>query len=143
LSRHVRETAGKRWVILVAENEPQQVKLVRPPDRGGYGLDALWNDDLHHSAMVALTGHSEAYYTDYLGTPQEFISALKHGYLYQGQRYRWQKKRRGTPALDQPPAAFVNFIENHDQVANSACGLRTHQRTSPGRWRAMTALLLL
>jgi maltooligosyltrehalose trehalohydrolase len=106
-------------------------------------LDALWNDDFHHTALVALTGHNDAYYIDYLGTPQEFISALKWGYLFQGQRYRWHKKRRGTPALDQPPAAFVNFIENHDQVSNSARGLRVHQLTSPGRYRAMTALLLL
>ncbi len=50
--------------------------------------------------MVALTGRNEAYYTDYLGTPQEFISSVKYGYLYQGQRYKWQKKRRGTPGLD-------------------------------------------
>ena len=118
-------------------------KLVRPVERGGYGLDALWNDDFHHSAMVALTGRNEAYYTDYLGTPQEFVSAVKYGYLYQGQWYSWQEKRRGTPALDLPPAAFVTFIQNHDQVANSGRGLRAHQLTSPGRYRAMTALLLL
>jgi maltooligosyltrehalose trehalohydrolase len=52
------------------------------PAQGGYGLDALWNDDFHHSAMVALTGRNEAYYTDYGGTPQEFISACQWGYLY-------------------------------------------------------------
>jgi maltooligosyltrehalose trehalohydrolase len=63
--------------------------------------------------------------------------------LYQGQRYTWQKNRRGTPALDQPPMAFVVFLENHDQVANSGRGLRCHQLTSPGRLRAMTALTLL
>ncbi len=143
ISRRVREAARGRATFLVAENEPQEVKLVRPADQGGYGLDALWNDDFHHSAAVALTGRNEAYYTDYLGTPQEFVSAMKWGYLYQGQRYRWQKKRRGTPALDQAPAAFVTFLENHDQAANSARGLRVHQLTSPGRHRAMTALLLL
>src|SRR5207237_9192328 len=65
------------------------------------------------------------------------------GYLFQGQRYSWQKKRRGSPALDLPPAAFVTFIQNHDQVANSGQGLRCHALTSPGRYRAMTALLLL
>ena len=54
------------------------------------GLDALVNDDFHHSSMVAMTGHNEAYYTDYLGKPQEFISMVKYGYLYQGQRYKWQ-----------------------------------------------------
>ena len=74
--------------------------------------------------MVALTGRNEAYYTDYLGTPQEFISAVKYGYLYQGQRYKWQKKRRGTPGLGLPPAQFVNYIQNHDQVANSGRGER-------------------
>ncbi len=57
---------------------------------------------------------------DYRGTPQEFISAVKHGYLYQGQRYRWQKQPRGTSARGLAPEAFVGFMENHDQVANSA-----------------------
>jgi maltooligosyltrehalose trehalohydrolase len=143
VGRRVREAARGRATYVVAENEPQHVRLLRPADQGGYGLDALWNDDFHHAALVALTGRNEAYYTDYLGTPQEFISALKWGYLYQGQRYQWQKKRRGTPALDQPPAAFVTFLENHDQVSNSGHGLRAHQLTGPGRFRAMTALLLL
>ncbi len=84
-------------ILLIAENEPQDARLVRPPGDGGYGLDALWNDDFHHSAVVALTGRSEAYYTDYHGRPQEFVSAAKCGYLFQGQRYAWQKQRRGTP----------------------------------------------
>ena len=93
--------------------------------------------------MVALTGRNEAYYTDYHGTPQELISAVKYGYLYQGQHYSWQKQRRGTPAFDLAPSVFVNFIQNHDQVANTARGERIHTQTSPGRYRAMTALMLL
>jgi maltooligosyltrehalose trehalohydrolase len=143
IGREVRAAARGRETIIVAENEPQQTRLVRARERGGYGLDGLWNDDLHHSAMVALTGKREAYYTDYRGSPQELISAVKWGYLYQGQRYKWQRSRRGTPALDLPPSAFVAFIENHDQVANSAFGRRVHQMTSPGRYRALTAFLLL
>ena len=139
----VRSAASSRGTYLVAENEPQDTRLVRCCRQGGYGLDSLWNDDFHHGAAVVLTGHNEAYYTDHLGAPQEFISALKYGYLYQGQRYKWQKRRRGTPALDLEPTAFVNFIENHDQVANSATGQRLWQLTNPGRYRAMTALLLL
>lgn len=106
-------------------------------------MDALWNDDFHHSAMVAMTGRNEAYYTDYNGTPQELLSAVKWGYLYQGQRYAWQKKRRGTPSLDLRPAAFVTFTQNHDQIANSARGQRCHALTTPGRYRAVTALMLL
>jgi maltooligosyltrehalose trehalohydrolase len=143
ITRRVRDAGRGRRTLLVAENEPQQVRLVRSVEEGGCGMDALWNDDFHHSALVALTGRNEAYYTDYLGSPQELVSAVKRGYLYQGQRYRWQEKRRGTPTSGLPPAVFVNYLQNHDQVANSAKGLRLHQLTSPGRYRAMTALLLL
>jgi maltooligosyltrehalose trehalohydrolase len=143
IRRRVREAARGRATLLVAENEAQHAQLARPLERGGYGIDALWNDDFHHSAMVALTGRSEAYYTGYLGRPQELISAVKWGYLYQGQHNAWQKKQRGTPTFDLSPATFVTFIQNHDQVANSARGLRGHALTSPGRFRAMTALLLL
>lgn len=143
MAREARKRAAPRELIFVAENEPQQVKLVKSPEQGGYGLDGLWNDDFHHTAMVALTGRNEAYYTDYLGTPQEFISSMKYGYLYQGQRYKWQKKRRGTPGLDVNPAAFITFIQNHDQIANSAYGTRCHALASPGIFRAITALTLL
>jgi maltooligosyltrehalose trehalohydrolase len=143
IGRAAREAAGARSIVLVAENEPQDSRLVRPVAEGGQGLDGLWNDDFHHSAMVALTGRAEAYYSDTSGSPQELISAAKYGYLFQGQQYAWQRKARGAPAWNLPPSAFVAFLQNHDQVANSARGLRGHLLTSPGRWRAMTALLLL
>lgn len=143
ISRRARQAAGQRSIYLVAENEPQNARLVRSPSSGGYGLDALWNDDFHHTAAVALTGRREAYYTDYQGTPQELLSCAKYGFLYQGQWYSWQKQRRGTPSLDLPHSAFVGFLENHDQVANSAFGLRLHYLAAPARFRALTALLLL
>ena len=143
IGKAAREAAGERSIIFIAENEPQQIKTVRPCDQGGDGFDGLWNDDFHHTALVALTGSREAYYTDYKGTPQEFVSAAKYGFLYQGQRYRWQKKRRGTPTFGVRPEAFVAFLENHDQVANSADGARVRFKTSAGKYRAMTALLLL
>ncbi len=143
VGRAAREAARDRSVLLVAESEAQHARLVRPVEHGGCGLDGVWNDDFHHSARVALTGHNEAYHHDYLGTPSEFIAAVKWGYLYQGQRYAWQKKRRGTPTWGLTPAAFVTYLENHDQVSNSGLGRRPHQLTSPGRHRALTALLLL
>ena len=143
ITRAVREAARGRATLVVAENEPQHTQLVRPESQGGYGMDALWNDDFHHSARVALTGRNEAYYTDYLGAAQELLAAVKWGYLYQGQRYRWQDKRRGKPGAGLAPAAFVNYIQNHDQVANSAFGIRCHDMGSRGRFRALTALTLL
>jgi maltooligosyltrehalose trehalohydrolase len=143
ITRAAREAAGKRSLFVVAENEPQHVRLVRSPGEGGYGMDALWNDDLHHAAVVALTGRKEAYYTDYRGTPQEFVSAAKYGFLYQGQRYKWQQKSRGTPTFGIHPERFVTFIQNHDQIANSGLGQRLNELAGPPRCRAMTAYILL
>jgi len=130
-------------IFIVGENEPQDSTLVRSPEAGGYGFDAVWNDDFHHSARVALTGRHEAYLTDYRGSPQELISALKWGYLYQGQRYQWQSKVRGRPALDLDARQFVVYLQNHDQIANQVPGERIDRWTSPAELRAMTALMLL
>ena len=143
LTKAARQGARKREIVVIAENESQEARLARPATSGGCGVDALWNDDFHHSARVALTGRNEAYYSGYQGKPQELISAVKYGYLYQGQRYQWQKKRRGTPSLDLRPPQFVIFLQNHDQIANSGRGERPERLTSPGGYRAMTALLLL
>lgn len=143
VGRAARETAGERRLILIAENESQETKLLRPRSEGGDDLDGVWNDDWHHSAIVALTGRNEAYYTDYKGAAQEFISAAKYGYLYQGQPYQWQDAPRGMPTFGIRSKAFVAFIENHDQVSNALGGERVRFKTSPGKYRAMTALLLL
>ena len=143
VARAARQAAAPRSIVLIAENERQNTRLIRPTEQGGFGLDALWNDDFHHSAMVALTGRAEAYYQEYRGDAQELISAVKWGFLYQGQRYTWQKQRRGTPAFGIPAHAFINCLQNHDQTSNSAYGIRCHGLTSNGRFRAMTALLLL
>ena len=113
-------------------------------EQGGYGLDAGWNDDFHHVARVAATGHAEYYFGDYQGTPQEFISLVKWGYLYQGQ---WNQRQQEVPRLPGARSATARnssiFLQNHDQVGNSPRSRRIHELTSPGRHRALTALLLL
>ncbi|HEX3620309.1 MAG TPA: malto-oligosyltrehalose trehalohydrolase [Candidatus Udaeobacter sp.] len=143
VGRAAREAAGSRSIILVAENDLQEAKMARPRSEGGDDLDGMWNDDFHHSAVVALTGRNEAYFSDYLGAPQEFISAAKYGFLYQGQARSWLKALRGTLAFGIAPEVFVCFIENHDQIANTGSGERLRFQTSPSRYRAMTGLLLL
>ncbi len=132
-----RKAAGKRTVLLTAENDHLDPKLIT-----AHQLDAVWNDDFHHSARVAVSGRSEGYYSSYRGTPQELISAVKHGYLYQGQRNA-EGKQRGTATASLPPEHFITFLENHDQVANSAHGEHVYQLTDMATYRAMTALLLL
>ncbi|MES1205878.1 MAG: alpha-amylase family glycosyl hydrolase, partial [Pseudomonadota bacterium] len=143
LGHAARAAARGRRLLIVGENEPQDTNLLRAPELGGQGLDALWNDDFHHSALVALTGRRQAYYQDYLGVANEWLAAAKHGFLFQGQRSGWQKQRRGHATRGIPAAAFVAFLENHDQVANSMWGTRTWRHGSAGCHRAMTALLLL
>jgi maltooligosyltrehalose trehalohydrolase len=143
VGRAARKAAGSRSILLIAENDLQEAKMTRPFKEGGDDLDGMWNDDFHHSAVVALTSRNEAYYGDYRGSPQELISAAKYGFLYQGQALSWRNALRGTPAFGIAPASFVCFIENHDQIANTGPGQRLRFQTSRGRYRAMTALLLL
>lgn len=143
LAQVIKKAGGKRKTLVIGESETQDTKLLRSPHQGGYGFDMLWNDDFHHSAHVRLTGKREAYFTDYLGNSQEFISSLKYGFLYQGQYYNWQKKNRGSPGLDLPFYSMMIFLENHDQIANSGYGRRLHQRADPGNYKALTALFLL
>ena len=138
-----RVAARDRRIFIVGENEPQDTNLLAPLVQGGCGLDALWNDDFEHTARVALTGMSDGYFHDYRGTPQELISALEHGFLYQGQVYAWQRNTRGTPTRNFPPRCFVHFLENHDQVANTGFGDRLPALADAALLRAMTAVLLL
>ena len=143
VNRISRETAAKRGVYLVAENAFGEARTVRPASEGGFDMDAVWNDDFHHSARVRVTGNTAGYYSDYCGSPEELAAAIKHGFIYQGQWAAWTKEPRGTPTTGLPAHAFVNFIQNHDQVSNSQTGQRLHELTSPGRYRAITALWLL
>ena len=143
LSTKVRQAAAGRSVVLTAECESQLVQTIQPVEQGGWGLDGVWSDDFHHICRVAITGRSEAYYTDYRGTAQELLSAVKRCFVYQGQRYEWQDKPRGTVVKDEPAAGFVFFLQNHDQVANHLHGDRLHASAGPSRYRPLAALLLL
>ncbi len=143
IARAARAAAAPRDIVLIAENEPQDLRCVRRAADGGFGLDAMCNDDFHHSARVALTGARDGYLHDYEGTAQEWLSAMRRGFLFQGQSYPWQRKRRGTPVRDEPAACFVHFLQNHDQVANTLRGDRLVTLAAPAALRAMTALWLL
>jgi maltooligosyltrehalose trehalohydrolase len=138
--------AGKgRNIFLVGESEPQDARLLRQRVQPGVGsgLTALWNDDFHHSAMVALTGRRQAYFSDYSGRANEWVAAVRSGFIFQGQHSKWQSQSRGYPTQDIPPRSFICFLENHDQVANSLWNVRLWQQCMPAQHRAMTAFLLL
>jgi len=137
IAETVRSAAGSRRTYIVAENESQDVTLVRSTADGGYGLNAIWNEDFHHSARIALTGRLEAYYSDYTGQVRELLSCTRHGFLYQGQRSRWQSKPRGFWARGLPLSRTIAFLENHDQIANTRGGARLAATTDRGLWRAL------
>ena len=137
-----RSAASDRNIVLVGESESQDTRLLRSSGVYRDGLDAIWNEDWHHSAFVALTGRRQAYFTDYYGTAPEFASMARHNTLYQGQFYTWQKQPRGGFAMGLPSSSFIAFLENHDQVANTGLGGRLYQSSDLAKWRTLTTLLL-
>jgi maltooligosyltrehalose trehalohydrolase len=143
LTQRARAAAQPRRIIIIAENEPQCSEQLLPAEAGGFDLDAMWNDDFHHSARVALTGSRDGYYRDYAGRAQEFLSCVRRGFLYQGQWYGWQKQARGSPLHGRGASACVIFLQNHDQVGNTFTGARVHSSCAAARYRALLALMLL
>jgi len=143
LTERARAVALPRRIIFIAENEPQCGEQLLPVNAGGFGIDAMWNDDFHHSARVALTGSRDGYFHDYTGRAQELLSCVRRGFLYQGQWYAWQSKARGSPFHGREAAACVIFLQNHDQVGNTATGVRIHSNSAAARYRALIAATLL
>lgn len=143
IGRTARAAAQPRSIVVISENEPQHAEQLLPPEQGGFGLDAMWNDDFHHAARVALTGTRDGYFGDYTGRAQEFLSCVRRGFLYQGQWYPWQKQTRGTAVSGLPAESVIVFLQNHDQVGNTFLGDRVHAAAAPGRYRALMALTLL
>ena len=84
IGHQARFAAGDKSIVIIAENDSNDVKLIRPQDKGGYGLDAVWADDFHHAVRVLLTGDREGYYEDYSGTMNEVALAINRGFVISG-----------------------------------------------------------
>ncbi|MBW3613025.1 MAG: DUF3459 domain-containing protein, partial [Chloroflexi bacterium] len=135
------EQLGRRLVV-TAESDLNDPRLVRPPERGGYGMDAAWADDVHHALHAALTGESAGYYRDFIHA-DALPRALCDPYLYDGAYAAYRDRRHGRPADgDLGGDRFVACLQNHDQVGNRAMGDRIGQIVSEGRARIGAALLL-
>jgi maltooligosyltrehalose trehalohydrolase len=129
-------------VHVIAESDLSDAKLVRSPERGGYGLDAQWADDFHHAVHVTLTGEHEGYYADYRGLP-DLVRQLRDRYVYAGRHSPFRKRTVGRAARDVPYDRFVVCIQNHDQVGNRALGDRLSELTDHDGLRLAAAALLL
>jgi malto-oligosyltrehalose trehalohydrolase len=135
-----------RHIHLVLENDDNRVSVLDPgqdPPRGKYR--AQWNDDYHHAWHVCLTGETLGYYRDYQLSPLDDIArALGSGFVYQGEASTHRGgKRRGEPSGMLSPTAFVNFLQNHDQIGNRAFGDRLEGQVSSAAIEAALAITLL
>jgi|tagenome__1003787_1003787.scaffolds.fasta_scaffold20878444_2 maltooligosyltrehalose trehalohydrolase len=148
LSRAVGKLAQEtgRHLHLVLENDHNSASLLDPrgdPPNGKYR--AQWNDDYHHAWHVLLTDEKHGYYCDYQKNPRADIARiLASGFAYQGEASAHRDGReRGEPSGSLPPTAFVNFLQNHDQIGNRPLGDRLVTRVEQAALRAATAITLL
>ena len=135
-----------RHVHMVLENERN---LAHYLDRDAQGLPrqatAQWNDDIHHVFHVLATGEDDGYYIDYASDPMRRLGrCLTEGFAYQGEPSAFDHdKPRGEPSTHLPAGAFINFLQNHDQIGNRAFGERLNHLADPTLQEALTAVLLL
>ena len=143
ISTRVRAAGAGRHVHLVLENDSNdQTRLAAPGTPGRF--DGQWNDDLHHSLHVLLTGERDGYYAEYDAPIAQLGRCLTHGFARQGGPHNAEGARPRRAAQGQAPlGAMVNYLHNHDQVGNRPFGERLHQLADPAALRLATALLLL
>jgi maltooligosyltrehalose trehalohydrolase len=135
------ESAQGRPLVLVAESDLNDPRIVRSRECGGYGVDAQWSDDFHHALHVVLTGERDGYYADFDGL-RDLATALERAYVYAGRRSEHRGRRHGRSPAGLPASRFVGFLQNHDQIGNRACGERMGHLVSQRRLLVGAALLL-
>jgi maltooligosyltrehalose trehalohydrolase len=143
MARATKELSAQvgRPLVLIAESDLNDPRLVRPVEEGGYGLDAVWADDVHHALHVALTGEEAGYYADFADA-DAMARAISDPFVYAGHYSSVRDRLHGRPPGDLSGDHFVVALQNHDQVGNRARGERLAHLVSPGRVRIGAALLL-
>jgi maltooligosyltrehalose trehalohydrolase len=131
-----------RGLLLIAESDLGNPRVVDRPERGGLALDGQWSDDFHHALQALLTGERNGYYEDF-GTLEHLAKAYRHGYVFEGQYSRFRDRRHGASAAHIPPERFVVFDQNHDQVGNRLLGERLAVLVDFGSLKLAAACVLL
>jgi maltooligosyltrehalose trehalohydrolase len=132
----------RRNFVLIAESDLNDPRLVRPPSRGGFGLNAHWSDDFHHALHRFFTGETDGYYADFRGL-EDVARALRDGYVYQGQYSPYRGRRHGRPPRGVDADQIVVSAQNHDQIGNRAQGERLSMMLGVPELEAIAALTLL
>jgi maltooligosyltrehalose trehalohydrolase len=140
----VRKRFADRQVHLILENEENQASRLKRDEQGRLlQYTAQWNDDLHHVLHTAITREGHGYYGDYIGDDAKLARALAEGFAFQGEVMQCRGTARGEPSAELPPAAFVSFLQNHDQIGNRAFGERLGEIAPREAILAASAVYLL
>jgi maltooligosyltrehalose trehalohydrolase len=131
---------GKHYVV-IAESDLNDPRLVKAPEAGGYGMDAQWSDDFHHSLVTVLTGDCSGYYSDF-GTIADLAKSLKSAFVYDGIYAPHRDRIHGRPVEGLSAWRFLGYSQNHDQVGNRAEGERLCHLVNTGRAKIAAALVL-
>jgi len=135
------EAVSGRHLVLIAESDLNDPRVIRAREAGGYGIDAQWNDDFHHALHAAITGERSGYYEDF-GTLEHFARAMRDAFVYAGVHSPHRQRVHGRPLHGVPGWRFVAAAQNHDQVGNRATGERLSHLVSMRRAKIAAALLL-
>ncbi|MGB9698148.1 MAG: malto-oligosyltrehalose trehalohydrolase [Thermodesulfobacteriota bacterium] len=140
----IKEERGnqKRKIYLIGECDLNDRRLVQKKEAGGYGLDALWNDDFHHALHTILTGERRGYYQDF-GKIEHLAKSFTEGFVYTGQYSSFRHRRQGSSSRDIPAWRMVVFSQNHDQIGNRALGERLSQLVTFSQLKVAAAVVIL
>jgi maltooligosyltrehalose trehalohydrolase len=135
------ESQVGRHLVLIAESDLNDPRLLWSTERGGFGLHAQWSDDFHHALHTLLTGEHAGYYEDF-GRMADLAKALTNAYVYDGQHSKHRKRSHGRPHGGLSSHRFLGYIQNHDQIGNRAKGRRLSQLVDTDRLKLAAALVL-
>ena len=138
---HRQATELGRLAWLIAESDLNDVRVIKSVSQGGYGLDAQWSDDYHHCLYTVLTGDRHGYFVDF-GELRDLAKSLTEGFVYDGKRSVYRRRRHGSSSKERSGQQFVVFTQNHDQIANALGGKRLSQLISPEQQKLAAAVLL-
>ncbi len=130
-----------RHLVLIAESDLNDPRVVRHRDLGGFGIDAQWSDDFHHALHSVITGEKNGYYSDF-GDVADLATAFETSYVYTGRRSKFRQRRHGREPIGLSGHHFLGYVQNHDQLGNRAQGDRLCHLTSPERTKVAAALVL-
>ncbi len=136
------EIEQRRPLVLIAESDLNDPRMIRPTAQGGLGMDAQWSDDFHHALHALLTGERNGYYADF-GQVAQLAKALRQGFIFDGNYSQYRKRRHGDTCTGLRGCQLLGYLQTHDQVGNRAKGERSSQLLSADQLKQGAALVLL